>query len=151
MVKGKAKLFHLLIYNPSQLFIGHTDNFLLGSPQDSLELRTVGGSVYRNPAMIKPRLQENPTNSSGFSKGSSVYIIGSSDPVEGREEILPGEVRRSFKFSAGEKMTISISRDQQDHVFSGDTGEQIRIFLAVKMQLRGMLPVLSRSVQPNKY
>lgn len=111
----------------------------------------MGGSVYRNPAMIKPRLLENPTSNGGFSKGSSVYIIGASDSVEGREEILPGEVRRSFKFSAGEKMTISISREQQDHVFSGDTGEQIRIFLAVKMQLRGMLPVLSRSVQPNKY
>ena len=121
------------------------------SPQDSLELRTVGGSVYRNPAMIKPRLQENPTSSGGFSKGSSVYIIGASDPVEGREEILPGEVRRSFKFSAGEKMTISISKDQQDHVFSGDSGEQIRIFLAVQMQLRGMLPVLSHPVQATNF
>ena len=29
------------------------------------------------------------------------------------------QVRRSFKFSAGEKMTIAISRDRADHVFSG--------------------------------
>ena len=28
-------------------------------------------------------------------------------------------MRRSFKFSAGEKMTIAISRDRADHVFSG--------------------------------
>merc|ERR1719331_1411087 len=68
------------------------------STRDSLEPRT---SVYRNP------LQE----ASGV---SGVYISG--EP--GFAEILPGEVRRSFKFSAGEKMTIAISRDRADHVFS---------------------------------
>jgi len=68
------------------------------SARDSLEPRT---SVYRNP------LQE----ASGV---SGVYISG--EP--GFAEILPGEVRRSFKFSAGEKMTIAISRDRADHVFS---------------------------------
>jgi len=68
------------------------------STRDSLEPRT---SVYRNP------LQD----ASGV---SGVYISG--EP--GFTEILPGEVRRSFKFSAGEKMTIAISRDRADHVFS---------------------------------
>merc|ERR1719361_435083 len=71
---------------------------LTTSTRDSLEPRT---SVYRNP------LQD----ASGV---SGVYISG--EP--GFAEILPGEVRRSFKFSAGEKMTIAISRDRADHVFS---------------------------------
>jgi hypothetical protein len=94
------------------------------------ELRT---AVYRNPA-LEPDLEPDfsrtldplartggqgvgVTRVSGVSGGTGVS--GVSLCPEERKEIQPGEVRRSFKFSSGEKMTIAICPDLGDPVFSG--------------------------------
>ena len=67
--------------------------------------------MYRNPAFESA---EGP-GTSQVSRTSSTYMTG---VPEGRQELLPGELRRSVKFSAGEKMMISITGDQAEHIFS---------------------------------
>ena len=89
------------------------------SPQDSLEPRR-GRNMYRNPAF-----DEGPRTSK-VSSVSGVYILGVGNAREPSQELLPGELRRSVKFSAGEKMMISITGNCEDPVFSDKLMNPVR-------------------------
>ena len=91
-----------------------SDGSICYSPQDSLEPRS-RRNMYQNLAFEDT---EGP-HTSTVSCVSGVYISSTAlSNSHVRKELLPGELRRSLKSSAGEKMMISITGDQENHVFS---------------------------------
>ena len=67
--------------------------------------------MYQNPAFEDT--EGLPTSTVSCVSGVYISSEALTDPPA-RKELLPGELRRSLKCSAGEKMMISITGDQED-------------------------------------